>query len=64
MKKVFLSLAVVAMISLVSCKDSETQVEETTIETTEEVMAEPEVAPVADTMAVETTTTTTEVEAK
>ncbi len=65
MKKVFLSLAVVAMISLVSCKDSETQVEETTIETTEEVMAEPEVmAPVAtDTMAVETTTTT-EVETK
>lgn len=61
MKKVFLSLAVVAMISLVSCKDSETQVEETTIETTEEVMAEPEVAPVVtDSVTVETTTTEVE----
>ncbi len=61
MKKVFLSLAVVAMITLVSCKDSETQVEETTVETTEEVMPETEVAPVAgDTIAIETTTTTTE----
>ena len=61
MKKVFLSLAVVAMITLVSCKDSETNVEETTVETTEEVMPETEVAPVAgDTIAIETTTTTTE----
>ena len=63
MKKVFLSLAVVAMITLVSCKDSETNVEETTITETEEVMVEETAPMVTDTMAVETTTTT-EVETK
>ncbi|MBF6607236.1 MAG: hypothetical protein ITG00_00680 [Flavobacterium sp.] len=63
MKKVFLSLALVAAMTVVSCKQSEEKVEETTIET-EEVTAEPEViAEPVDTMSVESTTTTTEVEA-
>lgn len=61
MKKVVLSLALVAMmsVSFVSCK--ETAKEETTETTTEtEVVTEEPTAPVAvDTMAVDSTTTTT-----
>ncbi len=61
MKKVFLSLALVAAmsVSFVSCK--ETKTEETEVVAPEAEMT-PEVAPEApaDTMAVETTTTTAE----
>ena len=66
MKKVFLSLALVVALSVsfVSCKDTKT--EETTVETTEEVVpveeVTPDAAPAVDTVAVQTTTeTTTEV---
>ncbi len=60
MKKVFLSLALVAAFSVVSCKNTEEKTEETT--TVEEVTPVEEVAPVesTDTMAVSTETTTTE----
>lgn len=63
MKKVVLSLALVAMmsVSFVSCK--ETAKEETTTETTTETVEETapveEAAPAADTVAVDSTTTTT-----
>ena len=60
MKKVFLSLALVAAFSVVSCKNTEEKTEETT--TVEEVTPVEEVAPVesTDTIAVSTETTTTE----
>ena len=60
MKKVFLSLALVAAFSVVSCKNTEEKTEETT--TVEEVTPAEEVAPVesTDTTAVSTETTTTE----
>ncbi|HEU0136037.1 MAG TPA: hypothetical protein VFQ50_01975 [Flavobacterium sp.] len=58
MKKVFLSLALVAAFTVVSCKQTEEKTEETTV--TEEVAPVEEVAPAtADTMSVETETTTT-----
>ena len=58
MKKVFLSLAVIAALTVVSCKDKNTEVpvEETTVEATTV-----ETAPVAtDSTTTTTTTTTTE----
>jgi hypothetical protein len=53
MKKVFLSLAVVAVLTVVSCKKADTAAEETTVDTT---------AVVTDTTAVvvDSTTTTTD----
>jgi hypothetical protein len=62
MKKVFLSLALVAAmsVSFVSCKETKTETEEV-VAPVEEVTPVEEVAPATtDTMAVETTTTTTE----
>jgi hypothetical protein len=60
MKKVVLSLALVAVVSLVSCKKTEEAPAEGTVDTTVvETPAEP-VAPVtADTVAVDTVKTTT-----
>ncbi|MBA4320170.1 MAG: hypothetical protein C0412_17355 [Flavobacterium sp.] len=49
MKKVFLSLAVVAMLTVVSCKKAEAPAEEVTVDTT---------AVVVDTVAVVTDSTT------
>ncbi len=62
MKKVFLSLAVIATLTVVSCKD---KAAEAPVETTEEVVA-PEVTPevVADTTVVEAPVEATEVEKK
>ena len=56
MKKVFLSLAVIAALTVVSCKDkaAEAPVEETTVEATTV-----ETAPVATDSTTTTTTTTT-----
>ena len=59
MKKVFFSLALVAAITLVSCKETKTETEEVVVPT-EEVTPVEEVAPAADTVSVETTTTTEE----
>ena len=58
MKKVFFSLALVAAITLVSCKETKTETEEVVVPT-EEVTPVEEVAPATDTVAVETTTETT-----
>lgn len=60
MKKVFLSLAVIAALTVVSCKEKAAEAPAET--TTEEVVAPVEETPAAtaDTTAVETTTTTTE----
>jgi len=59
MKKVFLSLAVIAALTVVSCKEKAAEAPAET--TTEEVVApvEETPAPTADTTAVETTTTET-----
>ena len=60
MKKVFLSFAVIAAMTVVSCKETKTETEEV-VAPVEEVTPVEEVAPATtDTMAVETTTTTTE----
>ena len=48
MKKVFLSLAMIAALTVVSCKQTEEKTEETTVE---EVTPAEEVAPAADTVA-------------
>ena len=63
MKKVFLSLALVAAmsVSFVSCKETKTETEETVVAPETEVAPEAEMAPAStDTMSVETTTTTAE----
>jgi hypothetical protein len=61
MKKVFLSLAVIATLTVVSCKEKAAEAPAETT-TTEEVVAPVEETPVTtpDTTAVESTTTTTE----
>ena len=59
MKKVFFSLAVVAAMTMVSCKETQTETEEVVVPT-EEVTPVEEVAPANDTIAIETTTETTE----
>ncbi|MBF0694326.1 MAG: hypothetical protein IR153_04630 [Flavobacterium sp.] len=63
MKKVFLSLAVVAMsVSFVSCKETKTETEEVVVPV-EEVTPVEEVAPATDSITAETTTTTTTTDA-
>lgn len=57
MKKVFLSLAVIAALTVVSCKQAENNAEETAADTTAVVE---EAAPVVDTTATAADTTATE----
>ena len=61
MKKVFLSLAMVAALTVISCKETKTETEETTVVPTEEVTPMEETAPVAaDTTVVAPTEATPE----
>jgi hypothetical protein len=55
MKKVFLSLAIVAALTVVSCKQAEAEVEATTDSVATEVVEE--VAPVADSTVTDSTAT-------
>jgi hypothetical protein len=52
MKKVFLSLAVIATLTVVSCKQADANAEETAVDTT---VVEEVAAPVMDTTVVDTT---------
>ncbi len=60
MKKVFLSLAVVAALTVVSCKQADANAEATTDSTAVVTEDTTTVAPVADTTAVDTTKAATE----
>ena len=55
MKKVFLSLAIVAALTVVSCKQADAAADATADTTAVDTTAAPEVAPVADTTAADTT---------
>jgi hypothetical protein len=61
MKKVFLSLAVVAMLTVVSCKKAEAPVEEVAVDTTAVVMDTVAVVTDSTTVVTDTTAVTPEV---